>query len=292
MKEKLPNAALLAMIILFILLGASVYYLAKQAGENVPKIKVATTIFPIYDITQNIAGDKMRVVQLIPNGSSPHTFEATVKQQQEVNDSELILTIGGNIDNWIYDLSDDDSRIKSLENRIDFREQANGELDYHYWLSITNSMIVAENIYQELSDIDADNKDYYRQNLENYLIELDEARFDALTIALNMETKVIITQHRAFDYWLEELAVKSPAVLQAIPGGEVDQRKIDRINTIIENNQLEFVYIEKQLEDTLSEDVLEQINAEIKYLDPLGGEGENDTFLKTLRFNIEALADQ
>ena len=38
------------------------------------KIKVTATIFPLYDIVQSVAGDKVDVKLILSPGSSPHTF--------------------------------------------------------------------------------------------------------------------------------------------------------------------------------------------------------------------------
>ncbi|MEX0877818.1 MAG: zinc ABC transporter substrate-binding protein, partial [Candidatus Spechtbacterales bacterium] len=44
------------------------------------KLKVAATIFPLYDIVSNVAGDSVDVELLLPSGASPHFYEFTPRQ--------------------------------------------------------------------------------------------------------------------------------------------------------------------------------------------------------------------
>ncbi|HTY20307.1 MAG TPA: zinc ABC transporter substrate-binding protein, partial [Geobacteraceae bacterium] len=44
-----------------------------DVGEK--KLKVITTLFPLYDFSREIAGEKAEVIMLLPPGMEPHGFE-------------------------------------------------------------------------------------------------------------------------------------------------------------------------------------------------------------------------
>ena len=64
------------------------------------KQKVAATIFPLYDITKTIAGDKFEVVLLTPPGASPHSFEPQPSLMKKLTDARAIFAIGHGPDHW------------------------------------------------------------------------------------------------------------------------------------------------------------------------------------------------
>ena len=69
--------------------------------ENIEeKQKVAATIFPLYDITKTIAGDKFEVVLLTPPGASPHSFEPQPSLIKKLTNAEIIFAIGHGPDHW------------------------------------------------------------------------------------------------------------------------------------------------------------------------------------------------
>ena len=58
-----------------LLLSVSALVWATPASAT--PLKVAATIFPLYDLVRQVAGPAVEVVLLVPPGGSPHTF--TVK---------------------------------------------------------------------------------------------------------------------------------------------------------------------------------------------------------------------
>ncbi|HEX7503154.1 MAG TPA: metal ABC transporter substrate-binding protein, partial [Acidobacteriota bacterium] len=61
---------------------------------------LAATIFPAADIARHVAGPGVRVIQILPAGASPHTFDLTPGQLRELQAARIIFKIGG-VDDWI-----------------------------------------------------------------------------------------------------------------------------------------------------------------------------------------------
>ena len=65
--------------------------------------------FPPADIVRHIAGPKRRVIQILPPGASPHTFDLTPGQVRELQNARIIFKIGG-IDDWIDGIAESAAR--------------------------------------------------------------------------------------------------------------------------------------------------------------------------------------
>ena len=67
------------LLVTVLVLGAATYLVANRAvrktstGDN--KLKVVTTLFPLYDFARNAGGDKVEVSALVPPGVEPHSFD-------------------------------------------------------------------------------------------------------------------------------------------------------------------------------------------------------------------------
>lgn len=78
---------------------------AEINGED-SDLKIVTTIYPLADIAGRLGGDKVHVSYLLPAGSSPHTYEPTVEQARLMEQADLIIYVGANLDNWAVRMTD------------------------------------------------------------------------------------------------------------------------------------------------------------------------------------------
>jgi zinc transport system substrate-binding protein len=111
-----------------IALGGLIWYGAQQNGESqTVKSDVIVTIFPIYDITQNIAGDALEVKLLLNPGASPHTFEPSPKDLRIVQRSEVMYGVGHGLDNWAFGIAEGSTPVYTVDENIDVRARKDGD---------------------------------------------------------------------------------------------------------------------------------------------------------------------
>jgi zinc transport system substrate-binding protein len=65
------------------------------------KLRVVTTIFPFADWAQQVGGDKVEVVCLLPPGASPHTYELTTKDIKALQQAKILIYNGMGLDDWV-----------------------------------------------------------------------------------------------------------------------------------------------------------------------------------------------
>jgi len=70
-----------------------------SSGTNEP-IKVVTTLFPQYDFTRVLAGDRATVTLLLPPGVESHSFEPTPKDIVEISHADLFIFTGEGMEPW------------------------------------------------------------------------------------------------------------------------------------------------------------------------------------------------
>jgi zinc transport system substrate-binding protein len=73
----------------------------KKAGSGSGKPRIAVSIFPIYDLTRRIAGDRFEVLLVLPPGKSEHGYDPTPKEIARLEGSKLGIAVGHDMDGWV-----------------------------------------------------------------------------------------------------------------------------------------------------------------------------------------------
>ena len=70
----------------------------------VPRLRVITTTFPLYDWTRQILGrhfSEVELIQLQDNGIDLHNYQPTVKDIARIAQCDLFVFVGGESDEWV-----------------------------------------------------------------------------------------------------------------------------------------------------------------------------------------------
>lgn len=286
-------------IVLIVVIAAAVGLITTLPAQPAKTSKpvVATTIFPIYDITRTIAGNKLQVELLVPAGASPHTFEPNPQTAKNIQHSQIILAVGG-LDDWITGLSSEtpvviiDDNITYLSYQSDHHNNDNNKtssLDPHYWLSAANAGGIAKQIAKELSTIDPENSDYYQANLKQYqaeLVVLDEELKAALAALPN---KNIATFHNSWQYFSRDYGLNIVTTFEEFPGQTPGPQYLASFADALEQHNVKAVYSEPQLPIDKLVPIAQEHQVELGVLDPLGGTEDRQSYLEMMRYNKNQL---
>ena len=69
-------------------------------------LKIVCTIYPIYDWTENVLGDKAGdadVKLLMDSGMDMHSFQPTAQDIAEISNADIFIYVGGESDGWVDD---------------------------------------------------------------------------------------------------------------------------------------------------------------------------------------------
>ncbi len=143
--------------------------------NNGDAVSIVCTSFPYYDFARNIAGDKAKVSLLVPPGGDIHSFDPTPMDIIKVEGCDIFIANGGESEAWadglLEGLDKKPTNIIYMTEYIELLENS-GHKDEHIWTSPVNAKVICEKIFSELSLIDEENTDYYRENLSSYIDKL------------------------------------------------------------------------------------------------------------------------
>jgi zinc transport system substrate-binding protein len=279
-------------IILLALLFLAVLGLGQSRKETPPpsRLKIVATIFPLFDIVRSIAGDKAETILILPPGASPHTFELTPGKVKEISGARLVFKIGG-LDDWIDKASESSPYVKKItvDRGIEFLASGEGEKtrDPHYWLAAKNGKIIARNIYEELVASDPGNKDYYFQNLENFLSSLDKADQEIKKELADIKNKKIIVFHDAWRYFAAEYSLEIAGVFEPSSGRGLAPRDLKNLTETAKKSGVKAIFSEPQFSVDALAPLAGDLGLEIYVLDPIAGVPGRESYIDLLRYNSQ-----
>jgi zinc transport system substrate-binding protein len=264
-----------------------------QIGEDdiqeSEKLTVAVSILPQQEFVEMIAGDNVNVVVLIPPGASPATHEPTAGQLREVADAKAYFTVGSglpfenvwidkirtvNNEMLIVDCSEGITIMEMHEAEEDHEEEVEPEedghahegVDPHIWTSPLNAKIMVENTYLGLVEIDPDNKDFYLQNKEAYLQELDEAD-TRIRVTLGEEGGSFMTYHPSWNYFANEYGLEMITIEEE--GKEPSPKDMQRLIDEAKDRNISVIFVQAQFSTQSAEAIASAIDGEVVTIDPL-----------------------
>lgn len=278
-------------LIPFLVFACTVFLFAE------PKLSVAVTLAPYAKIVQEIAGEKVSVVTLVPPNANPHTFEPKPNSLRAFSKATLYLSDGSGLDQaWrprfqgvnpnirIVDVSQGVSWMKEEAHEHGHEHEQDEELDPHIWNSPRMAIVIASNICSALVEVDAPNAGLYRTNLEKFskrLSDLD-VKFTEVTKALPEDRRTFIVFHPSYGYLARDYGLNQVAV--EMHGKEPKPRDLQKLVHEAKEHQVKTVFVQPQFSRRSAESLSREIQAKIVSIDPLAFDFEKEllTFLNAL----------
>lgn len=284
-----PLAALFATLLLAALLLAAC---GGDDDDDEGVLRVVTTVSPITSIVEGIAGDRVRVDGIVPEGVNSHTFEPAPSVARLLADADLIVINGLSLEEPTLELAEsanDDAAILLLGDAtvspgewvfdFSFPEEA-GRPNPHLWTDPILALRYAELVTERLSELDPDNADYFAANLEAFrsrIEALDAAIVEAVATVPEGQRR-LLTYHDSWPYFARRYGLTVIGAVQPSDFSEPSARELARLIDQIREEQVPAVFGSEVFESDALETIARESGA--TYIDDLrdddlpGGPGD------------------
>jgi ABC-type Zn uptake system ZnuABC Zn-binding protein ZnuA len=216
------------------------------------KLNVVTSVAPITNIVQNIAGDKINLIGLVPEGVNSHTFELVPSDAIKINDADLVIIDGLNLETDVEKIANSvisknpslqllklgDNTISQDQWIYDFSfPKEKGDPNPHLWLNVEYAMKFANLTRDKLIEMDPSNSQYYIDNSKRYndlLGQLDEGIKKSIE-TIPEENRKLLTYHDSWAYFAPRYGMKVIGAIQASDFNDPSPRDvanlIDQVRT-------------------------------------------------------------
>lgn len=264
----------------------------KTSGD---KVLVAVTIAPQAEFVEQIGGNKVRTVVMVPAGANAHTYEPTPNQLKDLSNAQMYVKLGSNMGfelAWMDKLLsiNSDMHVINSSSGIKFRTMRENEQeshtheheeteehgeeehdhtgpDPHVWTSPQNAKIMVKNIYEGLVAIDPNNKAIYKQNYYAYVAKLDEVDAKLKAALAGKEGTSFIVYHPAWgyladDYGLHEISIE-------VEGKEPSAKDMKKLIDTAKEKRIKVIFVQKGFSTASAQTIATQIGGEVVEIDPL-----------------------
>lgn len=266
-------------ILLIIVIGIIIIYAApKQTQNKSEKIKIVSTLFPLYDFAKNIGLDNVEVSLLLPPGIEAHTFEPKPSDIAKISEADIFIYTGKFMEPWVDDITNNinnkniiivDSSIgaKMIKDATQDSKNILPSYDPHVWLDFDNAKIITESIYKALTEKDPANTNYYLNNLNNYKNKLTD--LDILfksSLASCKKNEIIYGGHYAFGYLVARYNLKYTTAQGISPDSEPSAQDIMKLIEQIKNNNIQYVFYEELSSAKIAETLASETKTQLLFL--------------------------
>lgn len=278
---------------------------ADDSSKN-GKLNVVVTNSILWDMTRNIAGDKINLHSIVPVGKDPHEYEPLPEDIQKSTDADLIFFNGLNLETggnaWFTKLMENANKKENKDYyavsegvealHLEGKGEE-GKEDPHAWLNLENGMIYAQNIEKYLSEKDPDNKEFYKKNLKEYVAKLTEldntakGKFDSIPDS----KKMIVTSEGCFKYFSKAYHVPSAYIWEINTEEEGTPDQIKNLVDKLKKTDVQSLFIESSVDDRpmkmVAKDTDIPIYAKI-FTDSIAEKGnDGDSYYSMMKWNLD-----
>lgn len=251
-----------------------------QSGKGEKERIITVTIEPQRYFVESIAGNKFKVITLVPKGSSPETYDPTPRQLVALSKSEAYMRIGqiGFEVAWMEKIRENAPHLRIFDNStgielISTGEYAHGDhvhaggVDPHIWNSVLNTRIIARNICQALCELDKPNEEYYIERYNKFSQELCEISEQIAELLSEGSDHAFLIFHPALTYFAHDYGLRQYAIEEG--GKEPSPAHLKRIIEICEEEKIRIIFIQPEFDRRNAEVIAKQTGIRIIPINPL-----------------------
>lgn len=290
-------------LIIISLIGIIVFLQNAFAPRDIEdnKIRVMTSFYPLFFLSEQIAGSRMEITNITPAGIEPHDYEPTPKEMALMEKSRLIILNGIGLEPWAKNMEKNINPAKTKilwtgENLTDknIKEDSSGTADPHVWLSPILLQQMAEKILLALKEVDPSNADYYSLNANNLKAKLEKLDSDYREGLKNCAKRLFISSHTAFSYLATDYNLEQIALTGLSPEAEPPAQQIAQISALAKKSGVDYIFFETLTSPKLSETLAKEVGAQTLVLNPLEGLTEEEfkageNYLSIMEKNLQSL---
>lgn len=230
------------------------------------KLIVFVSILPQADFVRQLGGNRVEVSVMMPPGANEHNYEPDTGQLKALSQADLYVKVGhlpfeeGWMERFIS--TNRDMLVVDSSQSIEMIEH-----NPHIWLSPRLVKIQAETISAALVQLDPENQDYYLQQKQIFLKELDKLDQEITATLSGVKDKSFLVYHPAWGYFARDYGLQEVAIEEH--GKEPGAREMSRIIDYAKKNQIKTIFDSSQHSTHSADAIAAELGARVVLLDPL-----------------------
>lgn len=250
---------------------------------------ITVTIEPLRYFTEAIAGERFKVVSMVPDGNNPENYDPTPQQLIDLSKSKAYFKIGyiGFERAWMERLTDNAPHLQifDLSKDIDLiygeththgKEEEEGESHRHYhggvephvWTSFENAQIIAGNILKALCALDKEHRLEYKERFDHLFrltVQLDTMACRAF--AAPQAERAFMIYHPALSYFARDYGLHQIPIEEG--GKEPSPAQLKALINLCREEGVKTIFVQPEFDVRNAELIARETGTDIERINPL-----------------------
>ena len=250
-----------------------------NTAQKSEKAIITVTIEPLRYFTEAIAGENYQVVSMVPKGSSPESYDPTPQQLVNLSKSQAYFRIGhiGFEQAWMKKLEANcpDMKVYDTSKGIDLiRDKGHwhgdhfheGGVEPHIWNSTQNALIIVDNIYQALCELDTTHQADYKYRLDSLKQSIQQTDAETRRLLENADSTFLI-YHPALSYFARDYGLKQISIEEG--GKEPSPAQLKKLIETCRNENVHTIFVQQEFDQRNAQLIAHELGIDIVSINPL-----------------------
>jgi ABC-type Zn uptake system ZnuABC Zn-binding protein ZnuA len=292
---------------------AAALALAVATRPALAQLKVVTSTTDLYDIANEVGGDKISAVHISEGYQDPHFVEAKPSFILQLRNADVFAFVGLDLEiGWMPLLIDGARNPKirlggsgylDVSKVIPVLDVPRGNVDRslgdvhplgnpHYWLDPENGRRIAKLFREKFSELDPKNASYYETREKAFDDKLSAAEKTWAPLLAQIKGKPVVAWHTSWRYFAEYNGMKIVAFMEPKPGVPPSPSHLLTVINTIKQTGAKAIVMEPFYDRKTADVVAKQTGATVLVLPPsVGGTKGLDDYVQLMTQDLTKLAD-
>ena len=271
------------------------------SGAEVIRLRVLTSIPPLYCWTANVAGPLATVENLLPADVSPHDYQFRPRDLKRIGAVDVIVLNGLGLEDWFaraIRANSKDAKKKvvriadglpeavlvrhlptievgagkgttSAHDHAHDHDDAGGQANPHLWLDPQIARHGVSNILHALQTADPANAAGYAMNATAYLAKLDVLDAEIRAETTTIRGRPVVTFHDAFPYFCRRYGLDLVGIIEEVPGTDPSPRYLAALLKVVRAKGVKVLFTEPSSNPRLAKRLADDLGIAVAELDVL-----------------------
>jgi manganese/iron transport system substrate-binding protein len=275
-----------------------------QTADDSEKLIVVATNTILADLTQQVGGEAIALVSILKPGDDPHIYEPVPSDTQRLEDADLILYNGYNLEPGLIRLAESVGvqgrrvAVGEVVPPLELEEGGSTVPDPHVWGDAQNAILMVNAIRDELIRLSPADETAFTKNAADLTATLQQLdgwiEQQIQTIPPNQ--RQLVTTHDAFQYYARAYGLRVLGTLIGISTEEQPSAQtLQRLADAVKAANVPAIFAETAINPRLITTVAEEAGVPLAdaelYADSIGAPGsEADSYVDMMVANTRAIA--
>jgi zinc transport system substrate-binding protein len=274
------------------------------------KVKVSVSIDAMKEFVQAVGKDKVEISTIISTGANTHDFEPKAQDILKISNSDIFVYNGLGMETWaekaisaannpsliVVDSSKDAEIIERKETgeSNDHKHEedyshSHGNYDPHLWLSLKGAQSQVKNIKDALIQANPSNKDYYEENYNKFIYQLEKLYNEYNIKFQSLEKNTLVSGHAAFAYLCRDFNLEQNSIRDVFAEGEPSAKQLAELVEYCRDNNVKTIFSEDMVSPEVSETLANEVGAKVEIIYTIEYPQGGMTYLERMESNLSKI---